>query len=47
MAFKQYWPQPSPTLEYHWVTWNLLLAGIMWLIACAAAARWVYLRRDL
>jgi ABC-2 type transport system permease protein len=47
LEFKQYWPQPSPTLDYHWATWNLLLAGIMWAIAFAVAARWVYLRRDL
>lgn len=47
LEFKQYWPQPSPTLEYHWVSWHLLLAGVMWMIAFAAAARWVYLRRDL
>jgi ABC-2 type transport system permease protein len=47
LAFKQYWPQPSPTLDYHWATGNLLLAGIMWVIAFAVAARWVYLRRDL
>ena len=47
LQFKQYWPQPSPTLDYHWATGNLLLAGIVWVIAFAAAARWVYLRRDL
>jgi hypothetical protein len=47
LEFKQYWPHPSPTLDYHWSTGNLLLAGIMWVLAFAAAARWVYLRRDL
>ncbi len=47
LEFKQYWPQPSPTLDYHWVTWALLLAGIMWTLAFAAAAGWVFLRRDL
>ncbi|MFZ0501470.1 MAG: hypothetical protein WAU49_15355 [Steroidobacteraceae bacterium] len=47
LEFKQYWPQPSPTLDYHWATWNLLLAGVMWAIAFAVVARWVYLRRDL
>ncbi len=47
LEFKQYWPQPSPTLDYHWATWSLLLAGIMWAIAFVVAAGWVYLRRDL
>lgn len=47
LEFKQYWPQPSPTLDYHWATRNLLLVGIMWATAFALAARWVYLRRDL
>jgi ABC-type transport system involved in multi-copper enzyme maturation permease subunit len=47
LEFKQYWPQPSPTLDYNWATWNLLLAGIMWAVAFAVAARLVYLRRNL
>lgn len=47
MQFKQYWPNPSPTLDYHWATGYLLLAGTMWVIASAAAARFVYLSRDL
>lgn len=47
LQFKQYWPHPSPTLDYHWATGNLLLAGTMWVIAFAVAAHWVYLRRDL
>jgi ABC-2 type transport system permease protein len=47
LEFKQYWPQPSPTLDYHWATWNLLLAGIMWTIAFGGAAGWVFLHRDL
>jgi ABC-2 type transport system permease protein len=47
LEFKQYWPQPSPTLDYHWGTGNLLLAGIIWVTLFAVAARWVYLRRDL
>jgi ABC-type transport system involved in multi-copper enzyme maturation permease subunit len=47
LQFKQYWPHPSPTLDYHWATGNLLLAGMTWVIAFAGAAGWVYLRRDL
>jgi ABC-type transport system involved in multi-copper enzyme maturation permease subunit len=47
LAFKQYWPHPSPTLDYHWATGNLLLAGLMWVIAFAVASGWAYLRRDL
>lgn len=29
LQFKQYWPRPSPTLDYHRATGSLLLAGIM------------------
>lgn len=47
LEFKQYWPIPSPTLEYQWATQNLLLTGIIWVVAFAVAARWIYLRRDL
>lgn len=47
LEFKQYWPHPSPTLDYTWRTSDLLLAGIGWVIAFAAAARTVYLARDL
>lgn len=47
LQFNQYWPQPSPALEYRWATGNLLLAGLLWATLFAVAARWVYLRRDL
>jgi ABC-type transport system involved in multi-copper enzyme maturation permease subunit len=47
LEFRQYWPNPSPTLDYHWVTPDLLVAGIVWTSAFAIAARWAYLRRDL
>jgi hypothetical protein len=47
LEFRQYWPNPSPTLDYHWVTPDLLVAGIVWTSAFAIAARWIYLRRDL
>lgn len=47
LEFKQYLPQPSRALDYHWSTPNLLLAGIIWAAAFAATARWLYLRRDL
>ncbi|MGH8142620.1 MAG: ABC transporter permease [Steroidobacteraceae bacterium] len=47
LEFDQYLPRPSPALDYHWGTWNLLLAGMLWAAAFAIASRWVYLRRDL
>lgn len=47
LEFRQYWPSPSPTLDYHWVTSDLLFAGTLWTGAFAVAARWVYLQRDL
>lgn len=47
LEFKQYWPHPSPTLDYHWTTWGLLLTGVLWAAAFVVAAGWIYLRRDL
>lgn len=47
LQFNQYSSHPSAALEDHWATWHLFLAGILWVILFAGAARWVYLRRDL
>ncbi|MGH8201663.1 MAG: ABC transporter permease [Steroidobacteraceae bacterium] len=44
LQFNQYWPQPSPTLEDHWATGDLLLAGVLWATLFTVAARSIYQR---
>lgn len=47
LEFKQYWPHPSPTLDYRWATPDLLMAGAGWAMVFLVTAGCVYLRRDL
>jgi ABC-2 type transport system permease protein len=47
LQFDQYLPRPSPSLDYHWSTAGLILAGTGWAVALVLASRRVYLRRDL
>ena len=47
LEFDQYLPSPSPSLDYRWNTWPLLLAGAAWVGVFASASRLVYFRRDL
>jgi ABC-type transport system involved in multi-copper enzyme maturation permease subunit len=47
LSFSQYLPDSSSALAHPWSTGHLMLAGIGWMAALAAASAWIYLRRDL